>query len=84
MATNIENNAIVKFIIEKGVLILLVISVVLTFKTCSVEKELKKQRVEYTKSLDSIRFALSNLPDREYVTKNNQELLYDFLVFEDG
>ncbi len=83
MATNLENNTVVKFITEKGIFILLVICIFLTFKTCSVEKELKRQRTENSKSLDSIRFTLSTLPDRDYVTKNNQELLYDFLVFED-
>jgi hypothetical protein len=83
MATNLENNAIIKFITEKGIFVLLGICLFLTFKTCSVEKELKRQRTESKKTLDSIRFTLSTLPDRDYVTKNSQELLYDFLVFED-
>jgi hypothetical protein len=83
MATNFENNTVVKFLLEKGNLILIVILFFLIFRTCSVEKELKRQRTENTKSLDSIRFVLTNVADKDYITQSNQSLLYDFLVFED-
>jgi hypothetical protein len=83
MSANFENNTVVKFLLEKGNLVLLFVILFLTFKTCSVEKELKRQRTENTKSLDSIRFVLTNVADRDYITQSNQSLLYDFLVFED-
>jgi len=83
MATNLENNTIIKFLIEKGNLILLLGVVFLVFKSCSLEKELKRQRTENTKSLDSIRVVLTTVADKDYITQSNQGLLYDFLVFED-